>query len=179
VLLYIAEILSVLVGISALALLTVRHLLTVVVLLSVFSAALAITFAILGAVNVAFLEAVVGTSVSTIFFMGLMRWVDPAALTRPSRRTRLRAVLPTVGVGGVLLYGVNALPRFGDPGSPAATHVAPVYAANSVADMASPNVVAAILADYRGFDTMIEAAVVVTAVLACILILRQRHARPL
>jgi multicomponent Na+:H+ antiporter subunit B len=45
--------------------------------------------------------------------------------------------------------------------------------------MASPNVVAAILADYRGFDTMIEAAVVVTAVLACILILRQRHARPL
>lgn len=177
-LLYLAELLSVFVAVSALALLTVRNLLTVVVLLSVFSGTLALTFAILGAVNVAYLEAVVGTSVSTIFFMGLMRWVDPAQLTRPTARTRARAFLPTLGIGGVLLHGVNALPDFGDPTAPAATHVSPVYAANSVADMASPNVVAAVLADYRGFDTMIEAAVVVTSVLACVLILRQRHARP-
>jgi multicomponent Na+:H+ antiporter subunit B len=173
-LIYIAEVLSVLVAVTALALLTVRHLLTSIVLLSVFSITLALTFAILGAVNVAYLEAVVGTSVSTIFFMGLMRWVDPAHLTRKSVRQRVRAVLPAAGLGGVLLYGVNALPTFGDPTSPASTHVSPYYAANSVADMASPNVVAAVLADYRGFDTMIEAAVVVTAVLACILVLRQR-----
>lgn len=76
-LIYVAEVLSLLVAVVAIALLGVRHLLTSVVLLSVLSAALALTFAILGAVSVAFLEAVVGTSISTIFFMGLMRWVDP------------------------------------------------------------------------------------------------------
>lgn len=173
-LVYIAELLSLVVAITALALLSVRDLLTSVVLLSVFSASLGLTFAILGAVNVAFLEAVVGTSISTILFMGLMRWVDPSQLKRKSARDRLRAVVPALGLGAVLVAGVNALPRFGDPRSPATTHVSPHYGANSVAEMASPNVVAAILADYRGFDTMIEAAVVVTAVLACLLILRQR-----
>ena len=171
---YVAEILSVLVAVVAVALLGVRHLLTSVVLLSVLSASLALTFAIMGAVSVAFLEAVVGTSISTIFFMGLMRWVDPSQITRKSVRARLRAAVPALGLGGVLLYGVNALPRFGDPTAPATTHLSPYYSANSVADMASPNVVGAILADYRGFDTMIEAAVVVTAVLACLLVLRQR-----
>lgn len=173
-LIYVAEILSLLVAVVAIALLGVRHLLTSVVLLSVLSAALALTFAILGAVSVAFLEAVVGTSISTIFFMGLMRWVDPSQLTRKSVGDRLRAAVPAMGLGAVLLYGINALPRFGDPAAPATQHVSPYYAANSVADMASPNVVGAILADYRGFDTMIEAAVVVTAVLACLLVLRQR-----
>ncbi len=171
---YVAEILSVLVAVVAVALLGVRHLLTSVVLLSVLSASLALTFAIMGAVSVAFLEAVVGTSISTIFFMGLMRWVDPAHITRKSLGARLRAAVPALGLGGVLLYGINALPRFGDPSAPATQHLSPYYAANSVTDMASPNVVGAILADYRGFDTMIEAAVVVTAVLACLLVLRQR-----
>lgn len=173
-LIYVAEILSVLVAVVAFALLGVRHLLTSVVLLAVLSATLALTFAVMGAVGVAFLEAVVGTSISTIFFMGLMRWVDPSELTRKSLRARLRAAVPALGLGGVLLYGINALPRFGDPSAPATQHLSPYYAANAVSDMASPNVVGAILADYRGFDTMIEAAVVVTAVLACVLVLRQR-----
>jgi multicomponent Na+:H+ antiporter subunit B len=53
-------------------------------------------------------------------------------------------------------------------------HVSPVYAQQSVADMATPNVVAAVLADYRSLDTMIEAAVVVAAVLACLLVLKHR-----
>jgi multisubunit Na+/H+ antiporter MnhB subunit len=35
-------------------------------------------------------------------------------------------------------------------------------------------VVTAVLADYRSFDTMIEAAVVVAAVLACLLVLKHR-----
>lgn len=173
-LLYVAEILSVLVAVAALTLLGVRHLLTSVILLSVLSAALALTFAILGAVSVAFLEAVVGTSLSTIFFMGLMQWVDPSQLTRKSLRERLRAAVPALGLGAVLIYGINALPRFGDPSAAATRHLWPYYETNSVADMASPNVVGAILADYRGFDTMIEAGVVVTAVLACLVILRQR-----
>jgi multicomponent Na+:H+ antiporter subunit B len=54
------------------------------------------------------------------------------------------------------------------------THVSPFYAENSIADMATPNVVAAVLADYRSLDTLIESAVVVTAVLACLLILMHR-----
>lgn len=172
--LYFAEILTVLIVVSAIALIFVRDLFSVVALLAVYSGLLATMFAVLGAVDVAFMEAVVGTSLSTVFLMALMWWIDPTELSRFSRPRRLVAVVPALGMGALLLYGVNALPAFGDPQAPATVHVSPEYAARSVSDMATPNVVAAVLADYRSFDTMIEAAVVLTAVLACLLILMYR-----
>jgi multicomponent Na+:H+ antiporter subunit B len=172
--LYATEVLVVLLAISAVALIWVRDLFALIVLLSVFSGLLAATFAAMGAVDVAFMEAVVGTSVSIVFFMGLMWWIDPHELTRYSPRRRLLGLVPAAALGGLLLYGVNALPAFGDPTSPAHVHISPAYVERSVADMATPNVVAAVLADYRSFDTLIEAAVVVTAVLACLLVLKHR-----
>ncbi len=172
-----AHILTVLIAITALAMIFVRNLFAVVMLLSVYSALMGLIFAVMGSVDVAFMEVVVGTSMSTVFFIGLMRWVNAAELSLHTGRRRLFALLPAAGFGGILLYGVNALPVYGDPMAPAHVHVSPVYAANSVADMATPNVVAAVLADYRGFDTMIESAVVVTAVLGCLLVLKYRDAR--
>jgi len=41
-----------------------------------------------------------------------------------------------------------------------------------------PNIVTAVLADYRGYDTMFETAVVFTAGVACFLLLRRRDPRP-
>lgn len=172
----IEHLLTVMVAAGALALIWVRDLFAVVVVLSVYSGLLAILFALMGAVDVAFMEAVVGTTMSTVCFIGLMWWVDPDELTLLSVPRRLLAVAPAVGLGGLLLYGVMALPPYGDPTAPPMVHVSPVYIQGSVADMATPNVVAAVLADYRGFDTMIETAVVVAAVLACLLVLKHRDA---
>jgi multicomponent Na+:H+ antiporter subunit B len=171
---YVAELLSILIAVSAIALIRVRDLFALVVLLSVYSGLLATMFALLGAVDVAFTEAVVGTSVSTVFFMALMWWINPNELTRFGRHRRLLAAIPALAVGGVLIYGVNALPAFGDPLAPATVHVAPVYIRSSLADMATPNVVTAVLADYRSFDTLIETAVVLAAALACLLVLQRR-----
>lgn len=151
-----------------------RDLFALVALLSVFSGLLAAMFAVLGAVDVAFMEAVVGMSVSTVFFMGLMWWIEPREQTVYSPARRLAALLPTFGLGGVLLYGVNALPTFGEPTAPPLVNVSPFYIQGSMSDMATPNVVTAVLADYRSFDTLIESAVVVTAVLACLLVLKHR-----
>jgi multicomponent Na+:H+ antiporter subunit B len=171
---YSAEVLTLLLAISALALIFARDLFSVVVLLSVYSGVLAATFAVMGAVDVAFMEAVVGTSVSTVFLMGLMWWIEPTELTRHSVPRRLLESLPVFVLGGLLVYGVAALPPFGEPTAPGMVHVSPVYIGQSVVDMATPNVVTAVLADYRSFDTMIEAAVVVAAVLACLLVLKHR-----
>jgi multicomponent Na+:H+ antiporter subunit B len=171
---YFTEILIIMVAVSAILIVFVRDLFGLVAMLSVFSGLLALTFAILGAVDVAFMEAVVGTSMSIVFIMGLMWWINPYELTRYPDRRRLLAFSAAAALGGLLLYGVNALPRFGDPTAPAMVHVSPVYIERAVADMATPNVVAAVLADYRSFDTLIESAVVVTAVLACLLVLKHR-----
>jgi multicomponent Na+:H+ antiporter subunit B len=174
VIIYDAEVLSLLIAISVLALVMARDLFAVIVLLSVYSGLLAALFAVMGAVDVAFMEAVVGTSVSIVFLMALMWWIDPHELTRHTAQRRTIAAAVALALGGVLIYGVNALPPYGDPTAPAMLHISPTYAAQSVTDMATPNVVAAVLADYRSFDTLIEAAVVVAAVLACLLILMHR-----
>lgn len=171
---YVAELLALLMAITAIAVIRVRDLFALVVLLSVYSGLLASILAVMGAPDVAFTEAVVGTSISTIFFMALMWWINPMELTRWPARRRLLAFLPALAVGALLLYGVNALPEFGDPTAPPMLHVSPEYVARANHDTHTPNVVTAILADYRGFDTLIETAVVLTAALACLLVLRRK-----
>jgi multicomponent Na+:H+ antiporter subunit B len=174
VIVYTAELVSLLLAVSAIAIIFARDLFSVVALLSVYSGLMAVMFALLGAPDVAFMEAVVGTSLSTVFLIGLMWWIDPEEATRYSPARRAAALLPALGLGAVLVYGVNAMPPFGSPDGPAMLHVSPEYIAGSMPDMATPNVVAAVLADYRSWDTLIESAVVVTAVLACLLIMMHR-----
>ena len=76
-------------------------------------------------------------------------------------------------VGIALIYGSLDMPKWGDPHSPAATHVSPYYLHHSLEQTATPNVVTSVLADYRGYDTLGETTVVFTAGMACILLLRR------
>ena len=86
-------------------------------------------------------------------------------------------------VGGILMYGVSALPPRGELDSPVHRHESlagtPVasqyYLENAYEDAATPNVVTVILADYRSWDTFGEVAVVFTASMVCFFILRRRR----
>ena len=79
------------------------------------------------------------------------------------------------GVTGLLLVlGSLDMPDTGDPTSPASVHVSPRYIEDGYRETAVPNMVTAVLADYRGFDTFGEVAVVFTAAVAVLLILRVR-----
>ncbi len=64
------------------------------------------------------------------------------------------------------------LPLVGDPNSPASTHVTPRYIEKSHEEAGSPNFVTAVLANYRGYDTLGETTVIFTAGTATVLILR-------
>lgn len=74
----------------------------------------------------------------------------------------------------LMLYATVGLPDHADPQAPASTHVSPTYIEDSVADTHTPNIVTAVLADYRGYDTLGETVVIFTAGLACVLILMKR-----
>lgn len=76
----------------------------------------------------------------------------------------------------LMLYATGDLPDRGDPQAPASTHVSPTYIEDSVEDTHTPNIVTAVLADYRGYDTLGETVVIFTAGLACVLILMKRKA---
>ena len=83
------------------------------------------------------------------------------------------ALLATLITGALLLYGTRDFPLWGDPQSPANAHVSPHYIQNAVRDTHTPNIVTAVLGDYRGYDTMFETVVIFCAGMAVTAILRR------
>ena len=75
-------------------------------------------------------------------------------------------------LGGLLIYGSFDFPLWGDPDASASSHVSAYYIENTLKDTSVPNIVTAVLADYRGYDTMFETIVIFTAGIACIFLLR-------
>jgi multicomponent Na+:H+ antiporter subunit B len=154
----------------------VKDLISAVLILGSYSFFLALVWAWLGAVDVAFVEAVVGAGLATVFFLlTLFRMAPEHTLIRRSPPP-ISAVIALPLLGLLLLYAASDLPAFGDPLSPASTHVSPFYIENSFRDTQTPNVVTAVLMDYRALDTMLETGVIFTSGMACWLLLRRKHA---
>jgi multicomponent Na+:H+ antiporter subunit B len=63
------------------------------------------------------------------------------------------------------------MPAFGDPNAPANTHVGQAYVDRTASEIPMPNIVTAVLASYRGYDTMGEVMVIFTAGVAVMLLL--------
>jgi multicomponent Na+:H+ antiporter subunit B len=72
-----------------------------------------------------------------------------------------------------LLVAGSSLPPLRSLDSPISRTVEPFYVENAIRHMDTPNIVSAILADYRGYDTFGETTVVFAAGLACYLLLRR------
>jgi multicomponent Na+:H+ antiporter subunit B len=90
---------------------------------------------------------------------------------------RVLALITVIITGIILIYGTVDMPDWGDPNSPASKHVSPGYIEEALEKTATPNIVTAVLADYRSYDTLGETTVIFTAGIACILILRRRRQR--
>ncbi|NQY74083.1 MAG: Na(+)/H(+) antiporter subunit B [Candidatus Margulisbacteria bacterium] len=86
---------------------------------------------------------------------------------------KVLAFLVVLVTGAVLVYAIGDFPDWGDPISPASEHVSSYYIENAIHDTAVPNIVTALLADYRGFDTMFETVVVFVAGIAVLFMLRR------
>lgn len=74
-------------------------------------------------------------------------------------------------ITGMFCSFVSYMPVIGDVHTPPNRHVTPTYISESVEDTGSPNVVTAIIIDYRGFDTMWETTVMFLAGLTTVLLL--------
>jgi multicomponent Na+:H+ antiporter subunit B len=63
------------------------------------------------------------------------------------------------------------MPRYGDPAAPIHHHVADDYIERTDGDIGVPNMVTAILASYRGYDTWGETTVIFTACVGVMMLL--------
>jgi len=154
---------------TAIAIALIRRLFAVVMLSGVFSLLAALLFIVMDAVDVAFTEAAVGAGISTVLMLGTI-----ALTARTEKKPATYSLVPLASVlltGGVLIYGTLDMPSFGSPDAPAQRHVGAEYVAKTPADIDVPNIVTAVLASYRGYDTLGEVVVVFTAGLGVVLLL--------
>jgi multicomponent Na+:H+ antiporter subunit B len=83
---------------------------------------------------------------------------------------RILTVLFLIIVITVPFAAFDILPDIGDPGSAPNTHLSDYYIEHAVEECNSPNMVTAVIVDYRAFDTMFETTVMFLAGLSVILI---------
>ncbi len=150
-----------------------RNLFSVVVLFGIYSFLMATVLVALDAVDVAMTEAAVGAGISTVLFLAVL-YLTRGEEARPMRRPWLPLAI-ALGVGGMLVYGTLGLPAFSDPNAPIHTHVEPRYLQEGLRETGVPNIVTAVLASYRGFDTLGETTVVFTAGAGVVALLRRRR----
>ena len=162
-------VLLILLAVVGIAIIRLRNLFAVVMLSGIYSLLMASTFVLLDAVDVAFTEAAVGAGISTVLLLGVL------ALTKSREKIPVTTpFLPLVTVlvtGALLIYGTWDLPAFGDPNAPAHRHVAPEYLAEGEHETGAPNIVTAVLASYRGYDTLGEVTVIFTAGIGVLMLL--------
>jgi multicomponent Na+:H+ antiporter subunit B len=149
-----------------------RNLFGVVVLFGIYSFLMATVLVALDAVDVAMTEAAVGAGISTVLLLGALH-LTGGTEAKPARRPWLPLAL-AIAVGAVLVYGMLGLPEFSDPQAPIHAHVVPRYLGDALKETGVPNVVTAVLASYRGYDTLGETVVVFTAGVGVIALLRRR-----
>ena len=158
----------------SLVIIRARDLFTAVMLSGIFSLLCAGLFTVMDAVDVAFTEAAVGAGVSTVLMLAALSMTTSQEKERP---TNYGALIIAVLTGALLIYGTTDMPGYGDPTAPVHTHeaVAKRYVETALGVSDGPNMVTSLLASYRGFDTLGETTVVLTACIGVLLLLGGRR----
>jgi multicomponent Na+:H+ antiporter subunit B len=149
-----------------------RNLFSVVILGSLYSFMMATILLVLDAVDVSMTEAAVGAGISTVLLLATL-FLTQSEEAKPLHTPVLPVAVALVTMG-LLAYGTLGLPHFGSPDSVIHQHVAPRYLESGPTETGVPNIVTAVLASYRGFDTLGEVAVIFTGGVGVIVLLRRR-----
>ena len=149
----------------------VRNLFAVVVLTGAYSFLMASVMLVLDAVDVALTEAAVGAGVSMVLALGALYLTKTEEA--PPRYSPALPLIVVLGTGAVLIYGTLGLPPFGQADTPLNTGVGAEYLERTYEETHIPNVVTAVLASYRGFDTLGEVVVIFTGGIGVLVLLRR------
>ena len=157
-------------AVIAIAIIRLRDLFAAVMLMGIFSLLSASLFTVMDAVDVAFTEAAVGAGISTILMLATLSLTTSKESTLYQRPQPL-ALVAVLLTGAALVYATFDMPRYGDPAAPIHHHVADDYIERIDDEIGVPNMVTAILASYRGYDTWGETTVIFTACVGVMLLL--------
>ena len=160
-------ILLVYLAILAVAIYRDDNLFSATMLMGIYSLLCAAIFVVMDAVDVAFTEAAVGAGISTILILAALSLSDYKEADQPvikkSRMQSFVALCIVFTLGALLAFGFHDIPSYGQQDVPAYQGVAQHYIHQSEREIGLSNMVTAILASYRGYDTLGEVTVIFTA----------------
>ena len=100
------------------------------------------------------------------------KWSYSSGVKLIQRIYRILAAITCFGIVVFLLWTVNMLPPFGDPGNPDNNEVAARYVEQGPAETGAVNMVTGMILDYRAFDTFGEATVLFAAACSVLFLLK-------
>ncbi|MGQ8366832.1 DUF4040 domain-containing protein [Glaciecola sp. 1036] len=160
--------------VMALAVLKTKHLFAMAMLFGLYSLLVAGLFVVLDAPDVAFTEAAVGTGISTVLMLVTLASIRDGHEATTHGKYRVAPLVICIFMGGLLIFGTHDIAELGDANSAPNREVAARYIEKGQSETGVPNLVTAVLASYRGFDTLGEVTVVLTAGIGVLLLLGKR-----
>lgn len=148
-----------------------RNLLSAVISVSAVGFAASVAFLFLGAPDIAITQLVVEVLVLIILIRGTILLDNTAIETH---RDTLAVVSSLIFFGlllgfGAMIFGSQGFPEFGAP----VMRVSKVYVQTGLPATYAANIVASVILDFRGYDTLGEATVLFVSILAALTLLRR------
>jgi multisubunit Na+/H+ antiporter MnhB subunit len=147
-----------------------KDLLSAVIAAGVVGLALSIVFLLLGAPDIAITQVVVEVLIVTVLIRvsGSTGRTEPAGAP-PGRPAIILGTLAIIAVAGFMIAGFLLLPEFGAPGA----RPSDFYLVAAPGRTGAANVVTAIILDFRAYDTLGEATVILASIVAALAVLRR------
>jgi multicomponent Na+:H+ antiporter subunit B len=153
-----------------------KSLLKTTIFMSAFSLLITIVYLLMDAPDVAMTEVALGACLSTCVLLNFIKSCtqEQSVPFHQMKRSRIFiAFVICTGLAIVLVWACLDLPDFGAVDSPLQIRVSEYYLKNTREEIGIPSFVAAILASYRGYDTLGETLVILIASLGVLLISSQ------
>lgn len=151
-----------------------RSLLEAVIISSIVSLLISLTYLLMDAPDVAMTEIALGSCLSTCVLLNFLSRL-PNSQKYNITQTRLisSSMICLVFIIVFTLLGTE-LPEYGASNSPLQSHLSKYYIQHTKEDIGISSFVAAILASYRGYDTLGETIVILIAGISILLLFSKK-----
>ena len=145
-----------------------------ILLMSAFSLLVSICYLFMDAPDVAMTETALNSCLSTCFLLNLIKVLGNEKGNAPNQFRKFWSAIICIAFIAFLTFAGFNLPLYGEENTALQEHLSKYFLENTKNEIAIPSVVTAILASYRGYDTLGETSVILVAGLSVTLILSKR-----
>lgn len=151
-----------------------RSLLETMVILSIFSLLISLSYLLMDAPDVAMTEVALGSCLSSCVFLSFLTKLPKSQQCDLGQTRMVSSLIICLIFIVVFTFAGLDLVEYGSTDSMMQDHLTKYYIENTKKEIGIPSFVAALLASYRGYDTLGETAVILIAGISVLLLFSQK-----